>query len=105
MRKGSIQARGFSINAVRLGTVLLCLAAAGTGVANAADSQVAPATETMSFGVLGPVGLAAVVLGIVGMTLGVIRQRRKATQAPAKPAEVAKDATPPTLTPYRRPTL
>jgi len=31
--------------------------------------------------VLGPVGLVAVALGIVGMTLGVLRQRRKARAA------------------------
>ncbi|MCR6488649.1 hypothetical protein M8542_38050 [Amycolatopsis sp. OK19-0408] len=35
-------------------------------------------TSAESFGVLGPVGLVAVALGIVGMTLGVLRQRRKA---------------------------
>ncbi|WP_236796781.1 hypothetical protein [Amycolatopsis sp. GM8] len=100
------QVRRFTIHTLRLGTILLALLATGTGVANAADNQVAPATETMSFGVLGPVGLAAVALGIVGMALGVIRQRRKAAQAPAEPAaEVAEDGTRPTLTPYRRPTL
>ncbi|MEV6879377.1 hypothetical protein [Amycolatopsis sp. NPDC051128] len=39
-----------------------------------------------SFGVLGPVGLVAVALGIVGMTLGVLRQRRKTRLAEAAPA-------------------
>ncbi|WP_072474641.1 hypothetical protein [Amycolatopsis australiensis] len=41
-----------------------------------------------SFGVLGPVGLVAVALGIVGMTLGVLRQRRK-TRTATTPAQAA----------------
>jgi hypothetical protein len=43
-------------------------------------------TNAESFGVLGPVGLVAVALGIVGMTLGVLRQRRKTRVAEAAPA-------------------
>jgi hypothetical protein len=43
-------------------------------------------TNAESFGVLGPVGLVAVALGIVGMTLGVLRQRRKTRLAEAAPA-------------------
>ncbi|KDN18270.1 hypothetical protein [Amycolatopsis rifamycinica] len=38
-----------------------------------------------TFGLLGPVGLVAVALGIVGMTLGVLRQRRKTRAAAALP--------------------
>lgn len=107
MRNRSTQVRR-SI-ALRVGTVLLAIVATGTGVANAAeaqDAQVTPAVDTMSFGILGPVGLAAVILGIVGMALGIVRQRRKSAQPPAEPvAEVAEGATRPTLTPYRRPNL
>ncbi|GAB2999560.1 hypothetical protein LWP59_03755 [Amycolatopsis acidiphila] len=89
-----------------IGAVLLAFLATGTGVANAAEAQIAPTTDASSFGLLGPVGLAAVVLGIVGMALGVVRQRRKAAQAPAEPAaQVSEDATRPTLTPSRRPTV
>ncbi|MFF0146786.1 hypothetical protein [Amycolatopsis sulphurea] len=51
-----------------------------TGAAPAfADDDVSQETVTSAgFGMLGPVGLVAVALGVVGMTLGVVRQRRKA---------------------------
>nr|WP_091505191.1 hypothetical protein [Amycolatopsis sacchari] len=77
---------------------------AAPGVANAAEAQLNPTNE-MSFGLLGPVGLAAVVLGVVGMALGVVRQRRKAAQPPAEPTPAEPDTTRPTLTPYRRPSV
>ncbi|WP_425548685.1 hypothetical protein [Amycolatopsis ultiminotia] len=52
------------------------------GVPAFADDGVARAeTGSAGFGMLGPVGLVAVALGIVGMTLGVLRQRRKARAA------------------------
>lgn len=106
MRNRTTQVTRFSVPALRGGAVLLAFLATGTGVANAAEAQVTPATDAMSFGLLGPVGLAAVILGIVGMTFGVVRQRRKSAQAPAESvAEVPEDVTRPTLTPYRRPTL
>lgn len=63
----------------------------GTGVAAGAESGAAVQAETTSFGLLGPVGLVAVVLGVVGMALGVLRQRRK-SQAVAQPK-----AEPPTV--------
>jgi hypothetical protein len=47
----------------------------GTALADVTSAQAETAAE--SFGVLGPVGLVAVALGIIGMTLGVLRQRRK----------------------------
>ncbi|WP_431605666.1 hypothetical protein [Amycolatopsis melonis] len=55
-------------------------------------------TNAESFGVLGPVGLVAVALGIVGMTLGVLRQRRKTRAAlaltDAAPLATTTDALP-----------
>ena len=58
------------------------------GVASADVSNTQGETAVESFGVLGPVGLVAVALGIVGMTLGVLRQRRK-TRAAALATEPA----------------
>ncbi len=59
------------------------------GSAFAAVTTTAQADSNVeAFGVLGPVGLVAVALGIVGMTLGVLRQRRK-TRAAAALAEAA----------------
>lgn len=46
-----------------------------TGAGTASAMQVEP--NAMTFGLLGPVGLIAVVLGVLGMAAGVIRQRRK----------------------------
>jgi hypothetical protein len=84
-----------------------------------AHADTGTATSNASFGVLGPVGLVAVALGIVGMTLGVLRQRRKARAAavaePAAPenvvtamavtvlADVDNTPTRPILTPRPRP--
>lgn len=88
-----------------IGTVLLAILATGSGVANAAEAQIAT-TDAASFGLLGPVGLAAVVLGIVGMALGVVRQRRKAAQAQSEaPVREAEETPRQPVTPYRRPTL
>ncbi|MEU0537708.1 hypothetical protein [Amycolatopsis tolypomycina] len=57
---------------------------AGGGSAFAAVITTAQSgTNAETFGVLGPVGLVAVALGIVGMTLGVLRQRRKTRAAAA----------------------
>nr|WP_218903499.1 hypothetical protein [Amycolatopsis endophytica] len=81
-----------------------------TTAVTAGTANAAPATQAepagISFGLLGPVGLAAVLLGIVGMALGILRQRRKA-QAEAAAAvpvtvETSEEPTRP-LTPYRRP--
>ncbi|MBE8521640.1 hypothetical protein ILP97_29825 [Amycolatopsis sp. H6(2020)] len=58
------------------------------GSAFAAVTTTAQADSNVeAFGVLGPVGLVAVALGIVGMTLGVLRQRRKARAATAALAD------------------
>ncbi|WP_235078925.1 hypothetical protein [Amycolatopsis orientalis] len=60
-----------------LATILV--AAAGTSATAFADDQVVRAeTTSTGFGMLGPVGLVAVGFGIIGMALGVVRQRRKA---------------------------
>jgi hypothetical protein len=68
--------RGFRAVAV-LALVPAGLLAAGAATALADVTTAQADTNTDSFGVLGPVGLVAVALGIVGMTLGVLRQRRK----------------------------
>ena len=68
--------RGFRAAAV-LVVVPAGLLAAGAATALADVTTAQADTNTDSFGVLGPVGLVAVALGIVGMTLGVLRQRRK----------------------------
>nr|WP_243859599.1 hypothetical protein [Amycolatopsis arida] len=65
---------------VVVSTVLLVTA--GTGAA-AQAARVEP--NQVSFGLLGPVGLAAVLIGIVGMTAGVLRQRRRAREATPHP--------------------
>ncbi|WP_410604617.1 hypothetical protein [Amycolatopsis sp. lyj-90] len=54
------------------------LLVAGAVPASAAEST---SRAEMAFGLLGPVGLIAVALGIVGMAFGVFRQRRKARAA------------------------
>lgn len=78
--------RGFRA-AVVLALVPAGLLLAGGGSAFAAVMTTAQAdTNAATFGVLGPVGLVAVALGIVGMTLGVLRQRRKTRLAEAAPA-------------------
>jgi hypothetical protein len=60
---------------------------AGGGSAFAGGVTIAQAdSNAETFGLLGPVGLVAVALGIVGMTLGVLRQRRKTRLAEAAPA-------------------
>jgi hypothetical protein len=69
---------------VALVPAALLLAGGGNAFADVVTAQADSGAE--SFGVLGPVGLVAVALGIVGMTLGVLRQRRKTRVAEAAPA-------------------
>ena len=77
--------------AVVVALVPAALLLAGGGSAFAAVTTTAQSgANAESFGVLGPVGLVAVALGIVGMTLGVLRQRRK-TRAAAALAEATPD--------------
>jgi hypothetical protein len=54
------------------------LLALGAGVASAQGTVHAAESDAVTFGLWGPVGLVAVALGIVGMTAGVVRQRRNA---------------------------
>ncbi|KFU83168.1 hypothetical protein [Amycolatopsis lurida] len=61
----------------------VALLVAGAVPASAADTT---SRSEMAFGLLGPVGLIAVALGIVGMAFGVFRQRRKARAAAVAPA-------------------
>lgn len=60
----------------------VALLVAGAGPASAADMT---SRSEMAFGLLGPVGLIAVALGVVGMAFGVFRQRRKARAAAVAP--------------------
>ncbi|WP_167121672.1 hypothetical protein [Amycolatopsis viridis] len=93
------------MHVLRAGLVLAVVATTTTGVATAAPATQAEPTG-VSFGLLGPVGLAAVLLGILGMALGIVRQRRKAQAEAAVPAEapvVVEEPTRPALTPYGRP--
>nr|WP_246076716.1 hypothetical protein [Amycolatopsis cihanbeyliensis] len=91
------------------------LAGPGSAVAQGGEpADVAP--NEVAFGLLGPVGLVAVALGVVGMALGVLRQRRKAREhaaavveagaaaeaAEPTAAEPAAEATRPVLTPAPR---
>ncbi|MFC3486622.1 hypothetical protein ACFORH_21935 [Amycolatopsis roodepoortensis] len=66
----------------------VALLIAGAVPASAADMT---SRSEMAFGLLGPVGLIAVALGVVGMAFGVFRQRRKARAAavPAAPPQPA----------------
>jgi hypothetical protein len=96
----------FALALLPVGGIVLTVLATGTGVASAADntSQASQVdAEISSFGLLGPVGLAAVALGVIGMALGVLRQRRKnqaAAQEQPKPAPVPVED--PALAQYRR---
>jgi hypothetical protein len=63
-----------SARVVAIVAVLLITTAAPAAAARTAD--VDPGAVT--FGLLGPVGLVAVALGVLGMVAGVLRQRRKA---------------------------
>jgi len=88
VRGARIGRRVFAATSARVLTVLATVlaVAAGTTAPAFADSGVVRAETATGFGMLGPVGLVAVGFGIVGMALGVVRQRRKAR---AKAAEAA----------------
>jgi hypothetical protein len=79
-----------SVLLVAVPTGLLVLGA-GAGFAQSAGSTARAETTAVTFGLLGPVGLAAVALGIVGMAAGVLRQRRKARTAAVTAEPVVTD--------------
>lgn len=58
-------------------------------------------TETVPFGLLGPVGIVAIALGLVGMIAGSVRHHRRNRAAESEPAvtDISEQATRPTLTP------
>ncbi|WP_216210290.1 hypothetical protein [Amycolatopsis aidingensis] len=94
--------------------VAVLLAGPGSAMAQGEAEPADVAPNEVAFGLLGPVGLIAVALGIVGMALGVLRQRRKArehaaavVQAGAETpeptaADLTEEATRPMLTPAPR---
>ncbi|WP_037315723.1 hypothetical protein [Amycolatopsis orientalis] len=73
MRSALPAARAAAVVAIPVALLI-----AGAVPASAAEST---SRSEMAFGLLGPVGLVAVALGIVGMAFGVFRQRRKARAA------------------------
>jgi hypothetical protein len=92
----------------------LLVLGAGAASAQGTDLTVHAEPSAVTFGLLGPVGLVAVALGIVGMTAGVLRQRRK-VRAAVVPAEattpnivaiadsvLSEEPTRPALTPAQR---
>lgn len=65
----------------RVATAALAVAAglvSMSGAAFAGTGQVIAAPSATSFGLLGPVGVVAVGIGVVGMIAGVARRRRQA---------------------------
>ncbi|EHK88248.1 hypothetical protein ACQPZU_02855 [Saccharomonospora azurea] len=65
----------------------LTIAALVGGQGTAAAVQAEP--NAMTFGLLGPVGLIAVVIGVLGMIAGALRQRKKNRLAAAEAESVA----------------
>lgn len=61
-------------------SVGLLVSAAGTAVGDERIESARGQGNTVSLDVLGPVGLAAVVVGVVGMAAGVLRSRKRARQ-------------------------
>jgi hypothetical protein len=72
----------------------LLVVGAGTASAAGTDTTVRADSTTITFGALGPVGVIAVALGIVGMAAGVFRQRRRARAAVAVVADTSALPTP-----------
>jgi hypothetical protein len=103
------------LRVARASAVLVTVAAGllvlggGAAFAQSAGTTATAEPDAITFGLLGPVGLAAVALGIVGMTAGVFRQRRKARMTAAETvpaaamaeATLADEPTRPMLTPRR----
>jgi hypothetical protein len=111
-----------AVRSARASTVLTVVPAGllllGAGEASAADTDTIVQAEstTITFGLLGPVGVVAIALGIVGMTAGVVRQHRRAKAVVVETttatdsgvigmagAVLAEDPTNPAMSPTPRP--
>lgn len=97
-------ARGvLRIRVVRTASVLaalpvaLLVAAAQTAAAEVTLAQ-GPAAADLSFGAAGPVGIAAVVVGIGGLVAGLLRRRRLAARSAATRTVPGARPTTPTTT-------
>lgn len=64
--------------ALRMATTLVATATVFAGISTPAFAADLAAPSTSTFGLLGPVGIVAVGLGVVGMIAGVARRRRDA---------------------------
>lgn len=81
---GSVAARTAAITSklvlvMVLVPVALVAAAQGAAATPVAEDDVA--ATSVSFGLLGPVGIAAVVLGFGGLVIGLLRHRRRVVTA------------------------
>lgn len=101
MRNGTLARAGAPAGLLVLIGVLLF-----TGLPQAAAQQsergAPPEIDTVPFGVLGPVGIVAIVLGLLGMVAGIVRQRRRTrvvTGAEHADSVGAEEQTRPMLTP------
>jgi hypothetical protein len=63
--------------------VAVLVAVAGTASATAHEVTDKVAAESVSYGLAGPVGIAAVVIGIGGLVIGLLRHRRRVVGAVA----------------------
>lgn len=90
-RAGLVRSSAVMIRATAVlitGSLAAFVAMGGTASAEQTGQAARVEPNTVTFGLLGPVGLAAVVLGIIGMTAGVVRQRRRTrTTASAGPGD------------------
>lgn len=74
------------LRAVTIGATCLLTLLGSVGTATAAPHE-ASVTDQLSATLLGPVGVVAVVVGLTGLTVGLVRHRRRATRhVPAPPA-------------------
>ncbi|WP_019818563.1 hypothetical protein [Saccharomonospora saliphila] len=65
-------------------TVGVLAVSSGTAVAEPVSYALRAEPNALTFGLLGPVGLAAVAFGVLGMAAGVVRQRRGRARAAAE---------------------
>jgi hypothetical protein len=89
VRAWAVRVTRAAIALVALPVLLLVATAQG---AAAQESDIAEAR--VPFSIAGPVGIAAVVLGLGGLALGLLRLRRKTAQAETTPMEAVAPAPP-----------